>query len=104
MGGRTPLGVIDGGTPHERVLVSAVQSADGELVVELLQQHYGPGIGWFNQRGLTLDSRQWRQLQAVLGHQAIAGELSDAAEAPRSVVPFPGPNDPMPARRVSGTR
>lgn len=104
MKGRTPLGTIDGSAPNERMCVAVAHGPDGGLVVELQQQHYGPGIGWFNQRSLTLDSRQWRQLQAMLGNANIADDLRGSAEAPRDTLPFPGPLEPLPNRRATGSR
>ncbi len=104
MSARTPLGAIDGAIPNERILVAMKQSADGSVALELLQQHHGAGIGWFNQRSLTLDARQWRQLRELLGAPGAADSLDAAAEEPRTVVPFPGPRERTARRKAASSR
>lgn len=88
---RTHLAVLDGAAPGQRLDVSLVSRRDGRLAVELRQQHYAEGIGWFDQRSLELDPRQLRQLQAVLGQ--ASPRLAAQAEESRDVIPFPGPAD-----------
>jgi hypothetical protein len=85
------------------VLVALRQGADGGVCIELQQQHYGPGIGWFNQRSLVIDPHQWQQLQSLLGHTSGAAVLTAAADRPREVIPFPGPRDTTTPRPASGT-
>jgi hypothetical protein len=40
---------------------------ESQTVVELRQQSYGPGVGWFTQSSVTLLPSQVAQLRAVLG-------------------------------------
>src|SRR4051794_39951053 len=95
---RTVLAHLDGGSPHDRLQVSLVPRGDGRLAIDLCEQHYAEGIGWFDQRSLTLDPKQLSQLQAVLGLQAGAIEAVEAE--PPATLPFPGPRD-VGARRVA---
>lgn len=85
-------------------MVALKQNADGSLVVELLQQHHGEGIGWFNQRSFVMDSRQLRQLRELLGRSDVAESLEACAEEPRAIVPFPGPREAGRHRRAAGGR
>lgn len=100
MGSRTILGTLSGPAPRERLQVELVQRRDGRLVIDLRQQHYAEGIGWYDQRGIELDPRQLRQLQAMLGAQAprIEAEL----DASPVLLPFPGPGQQAPHRPAVG--
>lgn len=103
MAAETILATLDGSGPHQRLQVVLSQGAEGGLTIVLCEQHHGgEAIGWFDQRRLKLDPRQWRQLQAVLGHPQTAGQLAQAAEAPRTTIPFPGPAVRTPRRAAVG--
>lgn len=100
MVGRTVLGMLSGSGPHQRVQVALAQRADGRLALDLREQHYAEGIGWFDQRTLELDPRQVRQLQAMLGsHSRRLDESEDEVPA---TVPFPGPGTRLPRRPAVG--
>jgi hypothetical protein len=101
---RIPLATIAGDSSCERIEVALRQGVDGDLSIELLQQHYGEGIGWFNQRSLTIDPRQWKQIQSILGSHDVAGVVAEAADAPRDVLPFPVPSDGARRRSAAGAR
>ncbi len=100
MASQTILATLPGAGPHQRLQVILSQQADDALLIELCEQHHGEGIGWFDQRRLRLDPRQWRQLQAVLGRGEAAEQIETAADAPRATLPFPGPA-PRPSRRTA---
>ena len=101
MGELTQLATLAGSLPHERLQVGLARGRDGRLVIDLREQHHADGIGWFDQRRLTLDPRQFRQLQAVLGLKDLALDLDAAVAAPPVTIPFPGPAEPLP-RRATG--
>lgn len=87
---QTVLASLPGSAPHHRLQVALGQRPDGSLRIDLREQHYAEGIGWFDQRTLSLEPRQFQQLQAVLGLKA--GSLLEAAEAQApATIPFPGP-------------
>jgi hypothetical protein len=103
MSGSVPLATIAGTRPNQRLLVAIAQGDDGRTTIELREQHYGEGVGWFDQRTVTLDPREWQQLQTILG--AAPESASIAAEAARvpAVIPFRTMTDP-PRRSVAGGR
>ena len=76
--------------------VALTQGRDGRLAIDLRDQHYAEGIGWFDQRTLALDPRQFRQLKAVLGLNSSALEAFED-ESP-ATIPFPGPSTPRDTR------
>jgi hypothetical protein len=92
MVGRTVLVTLEGSAPHQRLQVALGQQADGRLTIDLREQHYAEGIGWFDQRTMELDPRQFRQLQAVLGSKTAEPALAEARDEPRATIPFPGPS------------
>src|SRR5215211_7064521 len=100
MAARTVLATLAGSAPYQRLLVALEQRGDGRLAIELREQHYAEGIGWFDQRTMSLDPRQFRQLQAALGLKA---EVLDEAEAEvPATIPFPGPRTIEPPRSAVG--
>lgn len=87
MDSRTELATLNGPGVGQRLVVSLLQSADGGLLIDLREQNLADGIGWFDQRALQIEPRQFRQIQAALG-------LSDAPalaaqEEYRATLPFP---------------
>jgi hypothetical protein len=102
MAHRTVLATIAGSEPHQRLQVALTQGGDGRLAIDLRDQHYAEGIGWFDQRTLALDPRQFRQLKAVLGMNASA--LAAFEDETPATIPFPGPSTPLPSRPAVGDR
>lgn len=92
MAGRTILATLDGKGPFERLEIALIQDRSGRVLIDLREQHYADKIGWFDQRRMELDPRQFQQLQAVLGLKSpvLDGILSDL-DAP-ATIPFPGPS------------
>ena len=91
MAGRTILATLDGKGPFERLEIALIQDRSGRVLIDLREQHYADKIGWFDQRRMELDPRQFQQLQAVLGLKSPVLErtLGDL-DAP-ATIPFPGP-------------
>ena len=107
MVGRTVLGMLPGTAPHQRLQVALMQRSDGRLSIDLREQHHADGIGWYDQRALELDPRQFRQLQALLGLKG--GQTGADFASSRGVdddlpatIPFPGPCDPRPSKYAVG--
>ncbi len=98
---RTVLATLDGSAPWQRLQVDLRSKADGGLALELREQHYAEGLGWYDQRSLALDARQVAQLRTLLGRAATALDPADRVE-PRSILPFPGPRDVEPTRPAAG--
>ena len=60
------LSTIAGATDKERLLVVLCNRA-GESRLELRQQSFGDGIGWFNQSTVALEPGQVAELRTALG-------------------------------------
>jgi hypothetical protein len=60
------LATLPGSVENERVLIVLVQSAAGSQM-ELRQQSFGDGIGWFTQSSVTLEPAQVAGLKNALG-------------------------------------
>jgi hypothetical protein len=60
------LSSIAGATDTERLLVVLCNRA-GESRLELRQQSFGEGIGWFTQSTVALEPSQVAELRAALG-------------------------------------
>ncbi len=100
MAARTILATLAGSAPNERLQVALLQSDDGGLLIDLREQHFAEGIGWFDQRTMELEPRQFRQLQAILGLKSAL--LDDALAEVPATLPFPGPRTSSPSRSAVG--
>ncbi|QDU31217.1 hypothetical protein ETAA8_63700 [Anatilimnocola aggregata] len=76
----TILSAIPALSDKERLVVVLVQLPEGSRL-ELRQQSYGEGVGWFTQSTVQLEPGQVAQLKNSLGH-ATSG--SPAARLPKS--------------------
>lgn len=92
------LADLPGSGPDERLRVAVGQAKDGRLTIELREQHYAEGIGWFDQRTLSLEPEQFKRLQGLLGMKASAWDAP--VSEPPATLPFPGPSAPGPRRRA----
>ena len=99
---RTVLSTLPGVAPCERLEVALQQSGDGSLTIELNEQHYAEGIGWFTQRSLRLEPSQWRQLQGVLGGVSASRSIAAAVERTPATLAFPAPQSARPMRQAVG--
>jgi hypothetical protein len=77
-----------------------VHAEEGGLLIDLREQHYAEGIGWFDQRRLELDPRQFQQLQAVLGLKS--DRLGSTMWEEPATIPFPGPASEFSRRPAAG--
>ena len=101
MDARTILTVLPGPGPHQRLQVALAPARDGRLMIDLREQHYAEGIGWFDQRTLSLEPAQFKRLQAALGLKAAVWDENDSDEPP-ATIPFPGPSDRDVRRAAAG--
>lgn len=77
----TILGVLPGTTDRDRILVAKVASAGGD-VVELRQQTFGDGVGWFTQSSIPLTGAQADTLANTLkasGTRVLPGKNKTTA-------------------------
>jgi hypothetical protein len=100
MAGRTVLATLGGRGPSQRLQVSLSQGDDGRLLIDLREQHHADGIGWFDQRRLEVDPRQFQEIQAVLALNSDS--LAAAAAEVPVTVPFPGPSPKQSRRPAAG--
>jgi hypothetical protein len=78
----TVLTTIPAGIETERLLVVLVQSADHASRMELRQQSFSKGLGWFTQSTVQLEPGQVASLRNALGTTGATGNAS-ARRAPR---------------------
>ena len=72
MAARTHLATLPGSGPNERLEVALVQQRDGRLTIDLREQHYAAGIGWFDQKSLELaDSKTFSTGVLYLTYQPV---------------------------------
>ncbi len=61
------LSTISGTSEHERLLVVLCNRAGEVSCLELRQQSFGDGIGWFTQSTVALEPSQVAELRTALG-------------------------------------
>jgi hypothetical protein len=66
------LGVLPGATDRDRILLAQVASPGGDDVVELRQQTFGDGVGWFTQLSIPLTGEQASALANTLKASATS--------------------------------
>jgi hypothetical protein len=81
--GETLLASLPGSHEHDRALV-VLCAAAGKSHVELRQQSWGEGVGWYTQSTVTLEPSQIAGLRGVLGAGSPA---RSAAVAPTGFSP-----------------
>lgn len=77
----TILSAIPALSDRDRLIVVLVQSAEGSRL-ELRQQSFGEGVGWFTQSTVQMEPGQVAQLRNSLG-QAAAG--ASMTRLPRNI-------------------
>ncbi len=71
------LEIIDGQTSNERIALVLCHEIGQASHVELRQQSWGDGVGWFTQSTLALEPFQVAQLRNALGsHSAMSAGSS----------------------------
>jgi hypothetical protein len=99
MPNETVVQQLPGSVPNERVLVCLRQS-DGRWSIALRQQHWAEGIGWYDQKVIQLDPRQWSALRGMFSGPQV--KVVGLTEAPQRTIPFPGPKcRETPARKAA---
>jgi len=65
--GEVILSTISGTTDKERLLIVLCQRAGDASRLEMRQQSFADGIGWFTQSTIRLEPNQVAELRAALG-------------------------------------
>lgn len=101
---QTILATLPGSAPCQQLQVVLEQDVGAELVICLIEQHYAEGIGWYDQRSLRLEPRQWQKLQAVLGTKRAETTIEANLDSSEycATIPFPGPSVAWPTRPAVG--
>lgn len=81
------LAVLEGTLPRERTLLVHRHVADGNSLIELRQQSWGDGVGWFTQSSVQLEPDQVAQLRSALGTPKAMPPRERPAGIERSFVP-----------------
>jgi len=61
------LAVLEGSLESERALLVHCRVKTGSSLIELRQQSWGDGVGWFTQSSVQLEPDQVSQLRLALG-------------------------------------
>lgn len=85
--GEVVLAVLEAALETERALLVHRRLADGSSWMELRQQSWGDGVGWFTQSSVKLERGQVSQLRSALGPAKGVPPKSRAAGANRGFVP-----------------
>lgn len=75
----TILGVLPGATDQERVLIIQEVTPGRGARLELRQQTYGEGVGWFTQVTLPLTSDQVSDLRCALSLATTSKSVAQRA-------------------------
>ena len=76
----TTLATIAGASDNERLLVVLCHQPGQGSTLQLRQQSWGEGVGWFTQNSLPLEPQQVAELRGALG----TGNADAARALPRS--------------------
>jgi hypothetical protein len=63
----TILATLPGADDHEQLVVVLAQAENGATHIELRQQSWGEGLGWYNQSSVQLEPSQVAGLRQTLG-------------------------------------
>lgn len=88
------LGELQSGSGEDRVEVWRRVGPDGAVELELLQYHWGSGVGWYVQKSMTLDAAQAALLAGLLG--------AGTASHPDPFGTLAAPSRPRPTARQDG--
>ena len=83
----TELAAIPGRTRNEQILVCLDASQEGVWKIQLHEQRWAEGIGWYDQKVIELEPAQWRRLQQLVASPALARRVE--SDVPPATVPFP---------------
>jgi len=81
----TVLSALSGTSEQERVLIVLCSTAGANSHIELRQQSFGDGVGWFTQSTIALEPHQVAELRSALGTggQGIGRRSVSAKSLPR---------------------
>lgn len=79
----TVLNTIPAASENERLVVVLVQSPDAGSRMELRQQSFSKGIGWFTQSTVQLEPGQVASLRSALGTTGATGTHGRSPRLPR---------------------
>lgn len=85
--GEVVLAVLEAALETERTLLVHRRSTDGLSWMELRQQSWGDGVGWFTQNSVKLEPGQISQLRLALGPAKGTPPKSRTASTSRGFVP-----------------
>jgi hypothetical protein len=88
MANETVVQQLPGSVPNERILV-CLRQTERQWGIRLRQQHWAEGIGWYDQKVLQFDARQWSALRGMLSTPMAA--LPEVIDDSPETIPFPGP-------------
>ena len=93
----TPLAVLQGARPGERLVLVLATNDTGEPRILLREESWCTSLGWCVQKSLEMTPRQVAGLRAALGSvpsrwgtSAALGRQQTSGEDPPAVIPFPG--------------
>lgn len=92
----TTLATLPSDRDNERLLVVLCQESDQGSYLELRQQSWGEGVGWFTQSSVRVEPEQVAQLRGALG--------SGKAKSSAATVSWKGALRNNPAQRESFPR
>ncbi|HTN77721.1 MAG TPA: hypothetical protein VL096_20830 [Pirellulaceae bacterium] len=75
----TVLATLPGSSDRERLVVVLAHSASGSTQVELRQQSWGEGLGWYTQSSVQLEPSQVAGLRQSLGLGGSFAQVRTAA-------------------------
>src|SRR5262245_49947960 len=71
----TTLTSLPAATENERILVVLVQNPGDGSHIEMRQQSFGEGIGWFTQSTIRMDPSQVAALKGALGRASTGSNV-----------------------------
>ncbi len=78
------VATIPGAHDDQRLEVALCQSPGQANYLELRQQTWGDGIGWFTQSRVQLEPHQVADLRAVLGSGSVQGGKNTRTKLPKA--------------------
>lgn len=99
---QTVIAEIPGSTRNEQLIVCLVESGGRGWKVELLDQRWAEGIGWYNQKVIDLEPAQWRALQQSFASHPQAAAMQTPLDPPATVPFVRRPSPPLPRSVADG--
>lgn len=77
----TVLATIPGASDRDRLVVMMAYDPQAGSTIQLRQQSWGDGLGWYTQNSMAIDPQQLTQLRAALGSGGASARLAWQAPA-----------------------